>query len=472
MSRGSACARTILRRAALERAPHLGARGTGMKLSHLVDHVGCVALGARATGSAESVLVALTPTITDLMVEADGMARRVMSAVRDAVDDSVRDSELSVFVATACAASLRTEQRLPLAEEEQQLVARLTARVLESRARGQAWDPETFATAAGPRFRAAWLAAGARHLTEWPPSQIGLGHDERPPLLTAPARGPRTWVQGSDRSVYSRYALFFDPRARRRSGNGQRHDCPQDRRGHARPDPVALAVDVACETYGLEHEGHRGLLRTLASHVDGPASSHGPRVRLRFVDWDEECRPLPTTDGPAQEALTERFLELQASWWRSVPARQLLDRWGDPSCYLHLVGPLLVRRAWQTLLGRERELADPAGTCAVDGLVGTALTKGVGTELSALLRGERGLPPAPSLQRTQATLQLLAATSSTRGDVPTAEEVMSHYDVLLAERGTAGEHEFLNRQELADLIVRAGQWRTAAKQDEPSEEAP
>lgn len=477
MSRPATAARTMLRRTALERAPHLGARGSGLKLSHLVDHVGTAALGTHAEGSSDIALAVLVPPVVDVLVEANELARRIMAAVRDVVDSRVRDTELSVFVATACAATLRQHDRLPTATEEEQLVTRLTAKVIESRLRGDASDPRAFAAVAGPRFLHAWMAGGAQRLNKWPPSDIGLGHDERPPLLTPPVRESRTWLQGTDRSVYSRYALFFDDRARRRVGESQQHACPQDVRSRQVPDALELSVELACQTYGLEHERHHALLRVLAEHADGPAPPDAQRSRLRFVEWDEECQPLPT-DEEANDRLVDRFLDLQQAWWRSTTGRLILDRCGEPSAYLHLLRLLLVRRAWQAIAGRERELVDPAGTCSVDGIVGTALTKGVGIELPAVLRGERGLPPPPSLQRTQATLQLVGTRladgrqaggghTDHRGADPSAEEIMNGYEVLLVERGDAAEHELLSRAEFAELMASAGLWKTERWKEDP-----
>lgn len=453
----------MLRRSVLERAPHLGARGVGLKLSHLVNQVGSAALGAHAEGSGEHTLRPLVPPVVEVMVEADQLGRRVMDAVRDAVDDTVRDSELSLPVATACGACLRHHERLPTVAEEDALVRSLIAKIVESREREDVLGPEAFASAAGPRFRQTWMAGGTQRLAKWPPSDIGLGHDERPPLVTPPVDQSRTWLQGTDRSVHSRYALFYDGRASLRPSANRQHDCTQDGQRRRGGDVVGLSVDLACQTYGLEHEEHHTLLRLLSAHADGPAPSGTFRPPLRRVDWDQECRPIPLPGVPAHDRLLDRVLDLQESWWHSPAGRLIRDRCGEPSSYLHLLRELLVRRVWQSLTGRERELVLPAGTCAVDGLVRTALTKGVGTVLPAMLRDGQDLPPPPSHQRLQATLELVSTEQmQTDGSdrVPSAEEISSRYEALLAERGAAAEHQFLDRHEFAVLMSSAGLWES------------
>lgn len=459
-------ARALLRHAVLDRAPYLATRGEGLKLSHVVDHVGMAALADEAH-LPDAALSAAIDTAVNVMIDADLMARRVMAEVRSSVDREVRDSDLSVFVATACGRSLRRHGRLPIEREEHDLVDRLIVR-MSSSLREELLGPEAFVAIAGPLYREWWLTGGARRMTASPPSQIGLGHDERPPLLTAPTKESRTWCQGSDRSVYSRYLLYYDGRSRRRVSDHRRHACPQDAHPRTIEDPLRLSVHLTCQTFGLEHDGHGELLRILADSVDASEAGEDG-ARRRFVDWDVECRPLPVGPGDDRDDVVGRVMELQRAWWGSIAGRLLRDRFGSPPTYLHLVRILLVRRAWQNLLGREREEERAAGTCSVDGILGVALTMGVATELPSQLRGERGLPPPPSVQRTQATLDLVTArwsssADSVRQDSLTAIGIVDWYESQLLELGAIAEHELLTHAEFAGLVDCTGVWEHSRRE--------
>lgn len=465
MSRASAGLRATVRRVALARAPELGARGVGLKLSHVIEHVGIPALGPGADSLATTALQMRAEEAVPVMLDADSLARRVMQRVRDRTGWPVRDTELSLSIATACGASLRSRGTLPERVEEEALVERLVTLVVDRHLQGRKLDPDTFAREAADRYAAGWLARGGINLNSWPPSAIGLGHDERPPLVRARARRRGTWTQGTDRSVYSRYGLYFGQKARRRVGARHQHRCLQDERPRRDPDPLELSVDLTCEPYGLEHEGHRQFLGTLAAHADeAPApiarDAGGVRPRRRFVVWDEECRPAPVGDGPDQAWVQERFRSLLAYWWHDGEGRRIRERWGDASSYGHTVRDLLVRRVWQDLAGRERAHQDPAGTCLLDGVVKTALSKGVGTELPQVLRGERGLPPAPSVQRTNDTLQLLLRQVATTADMPSPSpgDLLSAYADLQRRAGPASEHAYLSVSELAAILEDAPRW--------------
>lgn len=458
MSRANAPVRATVRRLALARAPSLGARGVGLKLSHAVAHVGVPSLGPGATSLGEEELEARAERAVQVMLDADDLARRAMQSVRDRTGWPVRDSQLSVHVATSCGWTLRTEGRLPTPDEEEALVNRLVDRVVAAHARGTKLDADAFARQAGERYAAGWLARGGTNLTRWPPSEVGLGHDERPPLVKARTRRSGTWTQGTDRSVYSRYGHYFDTRAQRRVGTRHQHRCLQDERPRADVEPLELSVDLACEPYGLEHEGHRQALRTLAVHADdAPSTDPGTTVtppRPRFVVWDEECRPAPVGDGEDQAWLAERLRSLLDHWWACGKGRDVRAEWGDPAIYSHTFRTLLVRRVWQDLAGRERSHLDQAGTCMLDGIVKTALAKGVGAELPVVLRGERWLPEAPSTQRTNATVELLLREVATTPDAPapSPQDMVDAYAALHDRAGAAAEHAYLTVPELVALL--------------------
>lgn len=475
MSRAPGTVRATVRRVALARAPQLGARGVGLKLSHVVDRVGVPSLGPGAASLSSAQLEARAEDAVAVMLDADALARRVMQAVRDRTGWPVPDTDLSLPVATTCGASVRGEGRLPTPDEEEALVHRLVDLVVDRHAQGKKLDRDAFARAAKDRYAAGWLARGGTNLSTWPPSEIGLGHDERPPLVAARTRRRGNWTQGSDRSVYTRYSLYFSMSARRRVGARHQHQCPQDERPRRDPDPLELSVDLACEPYGLEHEGHRQFLRTLAMQADqAPATdnpavplaeptstgSDGPPGRPRFVDWDEECCPAPEAAGPDQDWVEERLGSLIAHWWRDGEGRRIRDRWGDPGSYTHSMRDLVVRRVWQDLAGRERVHLDRAGTCMVDGVVKTALARAVSSELSQVLRGERWLPPAPSVQRTNATLQLLLREVATTTETPrpSPADLLSAYADLQRRAGPAAEHAYLTVTELAAVLEGAPTW--------------
>lgn len=169
---------------------------------------------------------------------------------------------------------------------------------------------------------------------------------------------------------------------------------------------------------------------------------------------------MPVPDDAHLAWVEERVRGLIALWWVYGSGRGLRERFGDPGPWLHLVRLLLVRRVWMSLLGRERENLDTCGTCRIKGYVDTALTKSVATEIPAMLRGERGLPPAPSEQRTNATLTLVLGALA--GVTPTPEDLLRTYAELLEKVGPAGEHTYLTVDELGAVVAGTPTWEDPA----------
>jgi hypothetical protein len=201
---------------------------------------------------------------------------------------------------------------------------------------------QEFVAAADPTWHAEWPVA-------WPepgyaPAALGLGRDERPPLVSP--RG--NWKHGTDRDLYHRYGLYFDPRARSRAFDTgyldpQRHITQRYR--DAAPERVALeVVRRACRPLGLSCPGHAPAVAAAAHGLrrePGPPKS-GPDL----VEWTAEAEGLPTVPDADLSIAVRTY----AAFWieNSKLAGQLdVDDDRFPTG--------VVRRLWHRLHGREIE---------------------------------------------------------------------------------------------------------------------
>lgn len=435
--------RDVLCQVTTELAPELAARGVGLKFSDNIDHVGMAALNRLCPdpGDRDSVTTQAT-VVVPMMWEADQLARSVSRQVRVRTGQPIRDTILSERIATSLGAGVRVHGHLPDAQDVTQLTSRLTQWWLD---REPALSASEFAVSAAARQARVWLQRGARTLVDHPPSRLLLGHDERPPLV-GDGSSPR-WLQGTDRSVYSRYRNYFDPRAASRVGPRHQHRCAWDTPVRSRGQELEHAVDTSCEPYGLEHPQHVRILEVLVmAATGGPAT---PRPRVEFVDWDSSCTAVSTADVEPHDWLSLRVAAHCDAFWRGPDGSALRREWGwDLSQHLDEIQTLLTRRAWQDLVRREREHLRPAALCTADRVVRLAVQFGVGGMLWALLRGEAMVPQAPSAARLDATWQLVLRHTPTQGSGGLSEEhLVAHYRRLLEDTGELERQGYLEVEE-------------------------
>jgi hypothetical protein len=202
--------------------------------------------------------------------------------------------------------------------------------------------PSEFVTAVASTWDAEWPA-------EWPepdyaPAALGLGRDGRPPLVGSHGN----WQHGTDRNLYHRYRLYFDPSARSRAFDTSYLD-PQrhvDRRFHgAAPERVALdVVGRACRPLGLRCPGHAP---AVAAAAHGLRREPGPpKSEPDLVEWAAVAEDLPTVPDPD---LTTAVRAYAAFWIENSRQAGHVDVDDDrfPTG--------VIRRLWHRLHGREIE---------------------------------------------------------------------------------------------------------------------
>lgn len=453
-------AREVLRLVVSDLAPELATRGVGLKLSDNIDLVGMVALSRLCPDLADGDAVSTqAPVCMPIMWEADELARAVCRDVRAKTGLPVRDTVLSERIASCVGASLRATGELPDDHAVNELTTTLTQWRLD---RETFLTEEEFVARAAPRQARVWLQRGAQALAEHPPSRLLLGHDERPPLVTE-GSSPR-WLQGTDRSVYSRYRNYFDPRAASRVGRAHQHHCAWDRSARGRGQEFEHSIDTSCEPYGLEHPEHARTIEVIVTAATGGLID--PRPRVEFIEWDSRCAAISTTDEEQRDWLHRRAMAHYDTFWRSSDGNALRRDWGwDLSQHLTEIQALLSRRAWQDLVRREREHLRPAALCTVDRIIRLAVQFGVGAMLWAVLRGDVMMPAAPSVARLDATWQLLLRHTPSQEDDGLCEEgLVAHYRGLL---DAVDEHTREGYLEVEEFRVEVRGWLT--KQAAPAE---
>jgi hypothetical protein len=123
-------------------------------------------------------------------------------------------------------------------------------------------------------------------LREWLPSSIGLGSDERPPLV--PLTRMRNWQLGTDRSAYARYRLYFIATAQSRLRSPPEHARPP-----ADPHRSAHAEIVrTCSGFGLQQPAHRMASRSVASAAADTAAVPLHDATRIWKEWQAESHPI------------------------------------------------------------------------------------------------------------------------------------------------------------------------------------
>ena len=231
-------------------------------------------------------------------------------------------------------------------------------------------DSTAFVAAHAATWSAAWHERGAAALKSYPPSSIGLGRDVAPPLL--PDGNGRTWLDGTDRCVYDRYALAW-------RGRSHRAEPRVATLGHLpatlrpAPDPYLCAaeeLDRASSGYGLASPHHRAVLEALSGGASTALQGKtGPAVR----QYRASCQ----TGSDSLLHFSEAVAEYLTRWTKGGAASDLELVHGSLDNHADKIGAAVVRKVWMDLHRREREAAEDACSCLMFRYARTAVEKAV-----------------------------------------------------------------------------------------------
>lgn len=207
-----------------------------------------------------------------------------------------------------------------------------------------------------------WSAVGEATYAIWPPSDVDVGSDRRPPLLEPPGPdGARSTATGNDRSVELRVRGYFDGRRIRA--------CRQGPRRFAGPDPtgqvVREAVDRACSRYGLARVENQHAVVAISraglfawARLDDQ-DMHPARAGTRVHAWLAEAPEAvptpppgfsdasqPQTRAEADADLVDVMSALVAGRWNRHPVAAIVRSYQVNS---ELVSRALVRKVWMGL---------------------------------------------------------------------------------------------------------------------------
>lgn len=295
---------------------------------------------------------------------------------------AVTMDQLSGRCATSAARYVERVGAAPEGPEVAELAAAVIQRVKDTTT---PMSRESFAGAYAAAYDAEWASRGTANLAAYPPTQLLVGCDERPPL--AGSTGTReNNLTGTDRSVHSRYCAYQPHRPvpfRSRSLN-----CTQSetRRSPSR-DVGREEVCRACAPYGLLSPAHRATLRgTLFGLTDDLHSTQGSRTELAV---DGYCATL-THDGETYVALVVHRIVRQRLAPRqshggsggTLPLREDGASWTDDvqgltPAHLDRIAIVVMRRVWKALHGLELHVEEPACSCSLQATVKVSLDRAV-----------------------------------------------------------------------------------------------
>lgn len=329
----------------------------------------------------------------DAYVGLCSLARPVSeAALTRLADEGIRRtrSDLSERVAGLLLREFRTSTQWEAVETA---VPGIAEELAEQIGGPQKMSSETFAAAVEGTFHQLWQQHGARNLVRFPPSVVALGSDTRPPLVDSDTRSGI--VLGTDRSLYGRYLLHHDPRARTRSSVATGEHPAAARSLPAHPGDRALEeTGRACEPLGLRFREHLGVLVALSYGADlidrrttnppGSDCSRGAWSRLRgasepLIRLDAASLGEAVPDPDLVDAVRDRA----EIWLASEEARRLSQTRGDLRSHVDTIGCALARKIWMDLHRRERESYAPCSRPQIAHYLGYAFAKTVPEALSS-----------------------------------------------------------------------------------------
>lgn len=388
-------------------------------------------------------------------------------AIELLADHGVRTTphELSEIVATRLLVASAELGRCPQGPPELSAISAGIAAELAGAAKSL--PAADFEALAAPRYETLWRERGAAVWAAWPPSGVGLGADARPPLLPVRSIGAGRggWALGTDRSVYDRYGLHYQRKARTRRSRDEPDRRPLPADGTERVEEELARV---CSPYGLVAAEHHGVVLAIAYGAErGDArTSRGALHTLRT----SPDPLLPLVAGRPAEAVPDEGLvaavrDLVDGWRRSEPARLLAVRHGDLDSHVDVIASALGRKVWMDLHRREREFLTPADRPSVARHLKVAMDQVVPEAVQgrALGAGEAG-PPDPAdrprlpearvgptaaeadqLSRRENTM--LRLMDDARASAAGAER-LRHWGIAI----TSGDDELV-RREYADFVA-------------------
>lgn len=408
-----------------------------IKRSDFVDHIGARIVRTRWIGTAPSksrplappdvrtLEALLTNDLAALLHRANSACDSILDSVSARADDlGIRLSRdmLSERIATRVGAAHASEEPDPATSET--TAGEILASLLAVAMRPAKFGREEFAQRYAAPYEQAWARHGCASVTAWPPSDVGLGLDRRPHLVAVKAKHARAdWSLGTNRDIYGRYALHFDGRAVIKPPDCSRAECGSPV-ASSPDDPATAEVERACLPYGLSHEAHRVLLRSVAAGLEVEPSR--PRGWIRWEDWADPCRPL-ATDQAIDADVVDAVASYLAAWIHGTSGFQLVNQYGIGE----LLRPLrftAVRKAWMIAHGTERRYPEPMRRCAVPRFLRPAFHSAFpGGTYRDWLDGHRGDPlpgemldPCPQGSPPEGTSE--PAAKSRTGRPPTFEE--------------------------------------------------
>jgi hypothetical protein len=284
-----------------------------------------------------------------------------------------------------------------------------------------------------------WNQEGKEAVRTYPPSRIGLGSDERPPMIGVP--GERSWQLGTDRSVYDRYRLHFSETARLRTRRPAR-----ERRSREDPERLArLEVWRACQGYGLARPLHRVILESLARATLDESMSLA-QARQVWAGWCAAPRPIADGGpGSCDDALSEAISAKLRLWAADQIAWSLRKTYGELSSLDDHLVRAIVQKVWMGLSAVEREEGGVVDSMLINGWVSAALDRGVP---QLLHERTRGTETPPSARRCHRTCELLAehpdlarVLVNPRADDLARQAASTAYEAVACSRWGAGWRE-------------------------------
>lgn len=394
-------------------------------------------------------------------------------------------NELSEVVATHLLAACQRLTRTPRDDAElTEIIADVVALILS---KSEPLDPDAFTTVAAERYDDLWSQRGAETLRRFPPYAVGVGTNRRPPLLPdrdAAEAGRAGLALGTDRSVYSRYTLHYDRRARSKPRAGVAPDRSWPSDAYER---IWEELERVCSPYGLAMPEHGWCLRALAQGVDlstptlfARAGRTAPRGMWRV--WRSSPEPVISDDPDLVDAIRD-YLD---GWRRSEEAQLLAQQHGELVTHVAVIGSAAVCKLWMDLHRREREYTTPAPRTEVTHYIRTAFGTTVPQALGQWVGPEEiaedetepdrsGRPPLLAIDHaerlaTTALLLLDEFRDGTVGEVPQLNRwgaatragdvdlVHREYAAFLERAAAAGypADQLLTADELLDMLFWEG----------------
>ena len=298
---------------------------------------------------------------------------RQVEQLRVAIDEGVaealaRDVEVSVTLLgdklVRALARLETSGE-PVSEAE---LAGVASTYLDNRPpRGRMLPRDEFVQYE-PRFQRLWDRVGKRNMTDFPPSAVALGRDERPPFVRSEREN--TWC-GLDRSVYSRF----------RKAAGDAHVSGS-------PDDIArLEVRRACGRLGLTQESALVALHSLALGITlGPFDAGEwlrPPTDTFDESWKDDREPLKPRASVAEDSRFSRggwvHADIAAYAQACVAkfvAQEQQGRYLRRQALMETAREHAMRRAWMICFEHDRRRVGIDGRAATR-LVSLAIYKGI-----------------------------------------------------------------------------------------------